>query len=91
MFLDPVFFISYLPKIDPLIVNGMRFSLFIFSVVLDDVIKQSILKELQEEKGEKVRKMCVHISVFIMFSYGNVNGFFSLFNRSKCHRGYQRL
>lgn len=29
-----------------------------FSVELDDVVKQSILKELQEEKAEKVR-MCV--------------------------------
>lgn len=43
--------------------------------MLDDVVKQSIFKELQEEKNEKVQ-VCVHISVFIMFSCGNINGSF---------------
>lgn len=49
-------------------------SLFIFSVEMDDIVKQSLLKELEEEKANKVGVcVCVHISVFITSSYGNVN------------------
>lgn len=44
-------------------VNNILLSFF--SVEVDEVLKQSILKELQEEKAEKVC-VCVYMSVFII-------------------------
>lgn len=50
----------------------MSFCHFFFSVELDDVFKQSILKDLQQEKADKVC-VCVHISMVIISPFGNVN------------------
>ena len=38
-----------------------------FSVELDDVIQQSILKELQEEKAEKVCVLCVCVCLSLSY------------------------
>lgn len=52
-FFYPVIFIIYLSPVNGESgVNNVLLSFF--SVELDDVVKQSILKELQEEKAEKV-------------------------------------
>lgn len=51
-------------------VNNVLLSFF-FSVALDDDFKQSILRELQDEKADKVC-VCVHVSISQWLLYHHV-------------------